>query len=244
MRIIAIVLQKGGTGKTTTACALAHGLARRGFTVTLLDLDAQGNAALCLGLKPRPRFYEVMTGRLSMAEALIEVRPGLWFLAGDTSTAKLKMAWAGETYRETLLARALAVLECDFIILDTGPGRDLLHDNAHHASNEVCIPVACDYLALVGVGQELETLKEVREHGHPVEVTAILPTFYDETTLESAINRKRLEDTFGSLVLEPVPRTVKLREAPAFGKTVWEYLPAEHKVCQAYEKLLRRVLHE
>lgn len=244
MRTIAIAQQKGGVGKTTTACALAHGLARQGYTVTLLDLDAQGNTAICLGVKPQPRFHDVMMGRMSMAEALIEARPGLWLLPGDTSTAELKTAWAGKPYRESLLARALAVLQGDFVILDTGPGRDLLHDNAHEAAGEVIIPCAVDHLALVGVGQEFDTLRAVREHGHPVEVTAILPTFFDRTTRESAINLAKLKSTFGDLVLEPVVRTVKLREGPAYGLTVWELLPDGHEASRAYQNLIARVLHE
>lgn len=244
-RYIGVVAEKGGVGKTTTALALSHDLARRGYTVVLCDLDTQGHCARCLGIDPQPGLYNVMTGAVKLADALIEARPGLWLLPGDTSTKELKEKLIERRYRETILARALADIEADFVVIDTGPGRDVLHDNAHHAAGEVIIPAACDYLALVGIRQTFDTLAEVRhEGGHPVEVTAILPTFWDARTKESDTNLTKLRATFGDLVTDAVPRTTKLREAPAYGQTVWEYLPDGHAAALAYRALTTRVLHE
>lgn len=243
MPTIAIANQKGGVGKTTTAVTLAHDLARKGHSVVLVDLDAQGNAAPCLGLAPAPGLYKLMLGLAPVEDLLVEARPSLWLITGDASTAKLKMILAAEPYRETLLAKALQPIAADYVILDTGPSRDLLHDNAHHAANAIIVPVGLDHLALIGVAQELETLKVVREHGRPVEVLAILPTFWDATTIESAVNLRRLVETFGDLVLPAVPRTTRLREAPALGRTLWEHLPENHPACQAYARLTRRVLN-
>lgn len=243
MPIIAIANQKGGVAKTTTAVTLAHDLARRGHSVVLIDLDAQGNVAPCFGLDPRPGLYELMLNLRSLEEILFEVRPSLWFLPSDSSTAKLKTILAAEAYRETVLARRLEPLDSEYVIIDTGPSRDVLHDNAHHAADQVIIPVAVDHLALIGVIQEIDSLKSVREHGHSVEVTAILPTFWDATTTESAVNLKRLVDTFGDLVLPAVPRTTRLREAPALGRTLWEHLKLDHPASLAYQRLTRRVLH-
>jgi chromosome partitioning protein len=244
MRTIGVSNQKGGVGKTTTAVALAHDLTRRGFTVCLADLDAQGNASVALGLKPAPGLWRLLMGLATLADVLIEARPNLWLLPGDVTTAELKDSLVGKRYRETVLARALAGLEADFCILDTGPSRDLMHDLAHEAAGEVIIPAQLDHLALVGVAQEMDSLREVREHGHPIEVTAILPTFYDSTTRESAHNLQKLAETFGDLVLPAVPRTTKLREAPAYGRTLWEYLPDDHLAVIRYKSLTRRVLHE
>jgi chromosome partitioning protein len=243
MRSIAIANQKGGVGKTTTAVTLAHALAQLGHSVVLVDLDAQGNVSSCFGLTPSPGLYKLLLGLQPLEDLLVEVRPSLWLLASDASTAKLKTILAAESYRETILARALHPVEADFVILDTGPSRDLLHDNAHHAVTEVIVPVAVDHLALIGVAQELDTLKVVREHGHPVEVTAILPTFWDATTIESSVNLRKLVETFGDLVLPAVPRTTRLREAPALGRTLWEHLAEEHPAAQAYTRLTRRVLN-
>ena len=243
MPIIAIANQKGGVAKTTTAVTLAHDLARRGYSVVLIDLDAQGNVAPCFGLDPSPGLFELMLNLRSLEELLIEVRPSLWFLPSDSSTAKLKTILAAEAYRETVLARKLAPLDAEYVIIDTGPSRDILHDNAHHAASQVIIPAAVDHLALIGVVQEIDSLKTVREHGHPVEVTAILPTFWDTTTIESAVNLKKLVATFGDLVLPAIPRTTRLREAPALGLTLWEHLKNNHPAYLAYQHLTRRVIH-
>ena len=242
MRTIAIANQKGGVAKTTTAVTLAHALAKQGHSVVLVDLDAQGNTAPCLGLPPSPALYKFLLGLAPLEALLVEARPSLWLLASDASTAKLKTILAAEAYRETILAKALRQIDADFVIIDTGPSRDLLHDNAHHAASEIIIPVGLDHLALIGVAQELETLNVVREQGHPVEVIAILPTFWDATTIESSVNLQKLVGTFGDMVLPAVPRTTRLREAPALGCTIWEHLPESHPAAQAYIRLTRRVL--
>jgi len=241
-RIIAIANQKGGVGKTTTAVSLAHALAMRGRRVILADLDAQGNVSACFGRQPSPGLFRLLIEAAPLADLLAEVRPGLDLLASDVSTARLKLALAGEPYREAILARALANVSHDFVILDMGPGRDLLHDMAHNAAGEVVAPVAVDHLALVGVGMELATLRAVREHGHAVELTAILPTFWDPITTESRLNLEKLVSTFVDLVLPAVPRTTRLREAPALGLTLWEHLPGDHPACVAYTRLTERVL--
>lgn len=241
-RTIAIANQKGGVGKTTTAVSLAHDLARRGYSVILADLDAQGNCSACFGLAPTPGLYRLLLGDVALPDVLQEVRPGLQLLASDSSTARLKVALAGEAYREGILAQALEDAPADFVILDTSPGRDLLHDMAHHAAGEIVAAVALDHLALVGVTQELETLQTVREHGHACELVAILPTFWDPVTIESRVNLQRLVDTFGALVLPAVPRTTRLREAPALGLTIWEHLPGDHGAVTAYTRLVERIL--
>lgn len=242
MKVIAIANQKGGVGKTTTAVTLAHDLARKGHTVVLVDLDAQGNAAACLGVKPAPGLYKLLLGMATLEELLQEARPDLWLLPSDGTTAKLKIALLAESDPKAMLARALEPLEADYCVIDCGPSRDLLHDLAHSAAGAVVIPTACDFLAVAGVGQEMETLKLVRQAGHPIEAVAILPTFWDSTTVESRTNMQALVEAFGNLVLPAVPRTTRLRELPAIGRTVWEYLPDSNPVCEAYSRLTGRIL--
>jgi len=108
MKTIAVANQKGGVGKTTTALALASDLARKGHTVVLVDLDAQGNLSPALGLKPSPGLYRLLLGLATLDELLVEARPSLWLLPGDSNTAKLKTMLAAESYRETILAKALS----------------------------------------------------------------------------------------------------------------------------------------
>ena len=241
-RIIAIANQKGGVGKTTTAVSLAHALAMCGRRVILADLDAQGNVSACFGRQPSPGLYRLLIDGDALADLLTEVRPGLDLLPSDVSTARLKLALAGEPYRESILARALANVSHDFVILDMGPGRDLLHDMAHHAAGEVVAPVALDHLAMVGIAMELETLATERAHSHPVELVGILPQFWDPITTESRVNLEQLVARFGPLVLPAVPRTTRLREAPALALTVWEHMPGDHPACVAYTRLVERVL--
>jgi len=242
--MLAVAIQKGGCGKTTTAVAIAHRLAQHGRRVVLIDLDAQGNVAPCLGIPPAGDLFRWLILDAPLRDVCCGARPNLWVIRGDSSTAKLKTALAGEAYRETILARKLAPLSglVDFVVLDTSPGRDILIDNAHHAAQDVVVPVALDHLALLGVAQEFETLQQVRGTGHPAQVLAVLPTFFDPITRESEHNLQRLAETFGDLVLGAVPRTTRLREAPAHGKSVWEYLPADSSVAQAYDRLVRRIL--
>ena len=242
MRIVAVASQKGGVGKSTTALALSHALAMRGHVTALVDLDSQGNASACISGAPAPGVFRLLMGLASIEDVLIEARPNLWLLPGDGTTAELKLTLAGKPYRERLLARALDSLTADYCIIDTGPGRDLLHDLAHHAAGQVIVPAAVDHWALVGALQEIESLGFVRDNGHAIEVAAVVPTFWDSRTKESEINLARLVETFGELVLPAVPRTTKLREAPALGRTVWEHLPADHAACRAYTHLTERVL--
>lgn len=244
MRTIAIANQKGGVGKTTTAVTLAHDLARKGHSVVLVDLDAQGNAAACLGLTPSPGLFNLLMGLATIDGLLVEARPDLWLLPGDATTAKLKTALAAEAYREEKLAQALDPLEADYCVIDCGPSRDLLHDLAHEAAELVVIPAAVDHLALIGVAQEMESIAAVAKRGHPLRAVAVVPTFWDSQTTESAVNLRALVDKCGDLVTMAVARTTRLREAPALGRTVWEHLAAEHPVCQAYGALTRRILSD
>jgi len=220
---IAITNQKGGVGKTTTAIALAHGLARAGRSTVLVDMDAQGNAAASLGHKPSPGAYRLLTREMPAANLCIEVRPDFYLLPGDPLTAELKQLLAAEPV--TLLRWLLSELAVDYIIIDTGPSRDLLHALVYHAADRLVIPTTLDFLGLVGVTQQFESIAGMRRNGHQLEVTAILPTFWDAVTTESDLNLRTLIETFGPLVAPAIPRMTRLREAPARGLTPWEILP-------------------
>ena len=213
--ITAITNQKGGVGKTTTAIALAHGLAQAGKTTVLVDLDAQGNAAAALGQRPAPGVTRLLLDHAPIADLCQEIRPNFYLLPGDPTTAALKTQLLSRP--ADVLARALDELAVDHIIIDTGPSRDLLHDLVYRAADRLVIPTTLDFLGIVGVAQQFQSLDDLSARGRPLEVVGILPTFWDATTNESEINLRQLVDTFGDLVVPAIPRTTRLREAPARG---------------------------
>lgn len=243
-KVFVFANQKGGVGKTTGACALAHRLAMLGHVVVLIDVDPQGNAASHLGLEPTPAISSWLMGAVAESVAR-EARPNLWLIpngpkanGGPDLTAYLYSV----SHRETFLARRLdEITGADYIILDTGPSRGILQDNAHYAAHEVICPTELDHLALIGVNQELEIINEVRKFGHALTLTAIQPTMWDPITRESQYNLGLLVEQFQDLVVRAVPRATCVRESAGHGKTVWEYLHAGHPVLDAYEALIGRV---
>ena len=246
MKVITIANQKGGVGKTTTTVNLAHGLAQRGKVVVMFDLDAQGNAATCFGVEPADDLHRLILRNEPLRNVVTQVRKRLWLIRSNGSTELVNRALITTDYREYVLRDIIRddIPRADYVLLDTAPSRSMLNTNAHHAADEVIIPAKLDHLALIGVAQETETLKIVRQHGHEVDVLAILPTFFDKITKETELNYRRLAERFGNLVLPAVPASTRLREASRKGKTAWEYLdPSRHsEILKAYERLIERVL--
>lgn len=243
MVVVAVSNQKGGTAKTTTAVALAHRLAQLGRKVILVDLDSQGSCAASFGMAPTPGLFSWVITGADLASVLVEVRTGLQLVPGDVKTAEAERILAGSDYPSEVLADRLGGgIGADFVILDCAPSRGLLHMAAHHAADVAIVPVAVDHLGVVGCLQEMDSLDAVRKRGHNVEVLAVVPTFFDSVTIESRENLARLQAAFDGLVTEPIPRATKVREATAYGHTVWEHLSAAHPVCVAYRKLAERVL--
>jgi chromosome partitioning protein len=226
--ILAIVNQKGGVGKTTTAVTLADGLARRGHETLLVDLDAQGNCADALGDEKRSGLYELLIGRGVPDAITFAVRPHLDAVYSDKRTAEAKQVLAGMSFREQRLKRALAETHgaYEFIILDVAPGIDVLQVSALVACTEFLIPVALDHLAVVGAADALASAMALEEagadHGR---FLGVLPTMWERTTKESHAQLQALAGQFKKYVWPPIPVDVKAREAPAHGETLWEYAP-------------------
>lgn len=234
-RRIAILNQKGGTGKTTTAVNVAAGLAERGNEVLLIDTDAQGNVGVSLGVAGEKALYHVLVDGVEPAEAAVPVRKHLDVITSDATlaAAEIWLARQDPVARSKQLSKRLSLTQVsrryDYVIIDCGPSLNLLNQNALSYVDEVIIPVTCDYLALVGVKQVLKTIKDVERHlGHSVRISAVLPTFYDGRTRLAREVLETLQSHFKHKCLEPIRSNTRLAEAPSHRKTIFEYAPSSH----------------
>jgi len=227
--IIAVSNQKGGVGKTTTAVTLAHGLARRGLSVLLVDLDSQGNVADSLGVRPGNDLYRLLFPGLeeSLDQAVFPSgRDNLDVIRSDKHTAALKIALASVDFREFVLSRVLEDAPYDVVLLDCAPSIDLLHTAALVAADYLIVPTKLDQLAVKGVRDVLQTLEGIKRVGSTqCALMAVLPTFYDRVTNESTAQLSHLTRVFGADVWPPIPVDTNCRVAPRFGQTLWEYAP-------------------
>lgn len=226
MKTIAIVNQKGGVGKTTTAVTLGHGLAASGRRVLLVDLDAQGNVADALGIPKKPGLHRLLSGELDRAITGSK-RSNLWVVLSDHQTVEAKQSLAGTMFREYKLRDILDRIEVyDIAILDTAPGVDVLQIGALVACTHFLIPVALDHLAVVGAADALASTASLHQVGaFKGHCLGVLPTMWERTTTESHQQLEILAGQFGKMVWPPIPRDTKAREAPAHGMTLWEYAP-------------------
>jgi len=250
MRKIAVAMAKGGVGKTTTAVSLAHGLARMGRTVLLVDGDTQGQAAKFLGVKPPYGLYEFDTGSdgngrpVLKKDALFPCRDNLWLLTGGLKLVELKN-WLGEQPREvrsTVLAGVLVPRDgtLDYLIFDCAPGWDVLSVNILMAVDEVLCPVSLQGPALEGLKTFFGYLMSAQRRNLNLQLKYILPTMHDQRTRHSADILRQLTRLFRKQICDPIGCSVRLSEAPLRGKTIFEYRPSAGSAGD-YLKLVRRV---
>jgi len=228
---IAILNQKGGTGKTTTAVNLAGGLADAGYSVLLLDLDAQGHVATSLGAKTNHGIYQLLLEGQAPRMCITQLRKRLHCIVGDERLANVELWLANlpnDGRREFVLRDRIAPIEAqfDFIIADCGPAMSLMNINALTYADWVLTPVSCDFLSLVGVKQMLRTVKRVnKDLGSKVEILGVIPTFYDRRNRISDEAVKTLKSYFRDKVLPPIRINTQLKEAPQHEQTIFEYAP-------------------
>ena len=226
-RIVAVLNQKGGTAKTTSAVHLAAAMAELGHKVLLVDLDIQGSVGVCLGLSGPRTSANVILGGRPLSECVVAKNDSLHILLGGKDLVRVEAELAREGAPKGRLAEALeASSGYDLVLIDCGPSLTQLNGAALRAADEVLVPVSCDYLSLVGVRQVMNVVRDVRSRrGMGVRILGVLPTFYDLRTRISRQVLLVLEGYFGERVLPPIRVDTLLREAPADGKTIFEYAP-------------------
>lgn len=241
-RRIAVVNHKGGTGKTTTAVHLAAGLAEGGRHVLLVDADPQGNVAAWLGMDPEDsRMADLALGRLSLREARVEARPGLDVVASDWRLAEAEERLVKSSERDQWLRRRLGKLSgYDFVVVDCAPSMSILTSSALALADEVVIPISMEYLALVGVRQIIDNILRMNtRNGREMRIAAVVPTFYQTNLRKNREILRSLRSYFHDRLTEPIRSSVRLSEAPSYGKTIFEYSPRSAGAID-YRRLVER----
>lgn len=246
MRVIAVLNQKGGVGKTSTTVNLGAALAREGKKVMLLDLDPQAHLTYSLGIMahelPKAMSAVLMDGT-PLGQVARDVEE-LKVVPASVALAGTEVDLAGAEQRETRLLSAVQELEgYDFVLMDCPPNLGLLTLNAMTAAKELLVPVQPEFLALQSLGKLMETVAVMRSGWNPnLDISGILLTRYQKTRKLNREIRKNILDYFGDKLLETTIRNnVSLAEAPSFGKDIFTYKPSSNGA-QDYRNLALELL--
>ena len=251
-RVFAIANQKGGVGKTTTAINLAASLAANDLRVLVIDSDPQGNATTGLGIAKdpdRPSLYQVLLENLPAKDAIQATElEGLHLISADKNLVGADLELVGIPNREFRLRERIADIREDyhFVLIDCPPALDLLTLNALIAADSVLVPIQCEFFALEGVSELMDTIDRIRDSfQHPLQVEGILLTMYDDRTNLTRQVAADLRGFFGDQVFRTIiPRSIRLAEAPSFGKPILGYDPRS-RGAESYIKLAKEILdHE
>lgn len=248
-RVISIVNQKGGVGKTTTSINLAAYLARMGKSVLLIDLDPQGNATSGLGIDKNLErgVYEVLTGPHSFRDIRLDTGHDNFHLApSTTSLAGANVEFVNMDRREFRLYDNLLDVknDYDFVLIDNPPSLGLLTLNGLTAADQILIPVQAEYFALEGLGQLIETINLIKENLKPeLDVLGVVLTMYDSRYRLANDVLKELYNYFPNKIFRSViPRSVRLSEAPSHGQPIMSY-DSSSKGAKAYERLAKEFIY-
>jgi chromosome partitioning protein len=251
MKIIAIANQKGGVGKTTTAVNLGAALAESGKRILIVDLDPQANATSSFGLQAveQTSLYEPLVGDASIIERIFPTeRDGLFIVPSDLDLAGAEVEIARMPNHLTRLAETLKPLHADqtfdFVFLDCPPSLGILMSNALAAADELLTPIQCEYFALEGLVKIVRLIEQVLDSGanDRLKLGGIVMTMFDARTNLSQQVVADVRKHFGERVYETViPRSVRLSEAPSFGKSILEYA-SSGPAAQAYRALAREFM--
>lgn len=251
-KILAITNQKGGVGKTTTAINLAASLAANDLRVLLVDSDPQGNATTGVGVTKhpdRPSLYHVLLDGINPAQAIVKTDfEGLDLIPADKNLVGANLELVDTEDRECRLRHQLGLLreQYHYILVDCPPALDLLTLNALLAADSVLVPIQCEFFALEGISELMDTIDRVRDSfSHPLDIQGILLTMFDDRTNLTRQVAADLKEFFGDQVFRTViPRSIRLAEAPSHGKPILTY-DVRSRGAESYIQLAKEILdHE
>lgn len=240
--------QKGGVGKTTSATNVAAFLAKSGKRVLMIDADPQGNATSGLGINKKQTggsVYDLFIGRAKASEVIVSTKtPNLFMIPSSINLVGAEIELVGENRREYRLKDALSEVydEYDFIVIDSPPSLGLITINALTAADGVVIPLLCEYYSLEGLSQLTYTMKTIKKLYNPnLELVGVLINMFDGRLNLSMQVMSEIKKYFGSKILKtPIPRNVKLSEAPSYGEPIYEY-DKRSKGAVAYEAVAAEI---